>query len=68
MEIAVIFLLFACVVWLAFKLRAERSADKKAALDEAWRIVMSDPNYIHRRRYEERRRADEAEARKAEGL
>jgi hypothetical protein len=37
-------------------------------LDRAWRIVLEDPNYPHRRRYEERKRDDEARARKEEGL
>jgi hypothetical protein len=48
--------------------RSSSRASKLAALDEAWRIVLADPNYMHRRRYEERMREDEAQLRKAEGI
>jgi len=68
MEFIVIFLMLACIVWLVMKLRAEKKETKKAKLNEAWRTVLNDPEYIHRRRYEERVRAEEEQARKAEGL
>jgi hypothetical protein len=68
MEFIVIFSLLACIVWLVMKLRAEKKETKKAKLNEAWRTVLNDPEYIHRRRYEERVRAEEEQARKAEGL
>jgi len=68
MEFIVIFSMLACIVWLVMKLRAEKKETKKAKLNEAWRTVLNDPEYIHRRRYEERVRAEEEQARKAEGL
>ena len=68
MEFIVIFLMLACIVWLVMKLRAEKKETKKAKLNEAWRTVLNDPEYIHRRRYEERVRAEEEQARKPEGL
>ena len=44
----------------------KRVASDLARLDAAWRLVLSDPNYIHRRRVEEYNREVEAKARKAE--
>jgi hypothetical protein len=65
----------ACVVWIIWRVRSQRwrakkaaEAEKKAALNHAWNVVLSDPNYTHRRRYEERMRNDEAQVRKEEGL
>ena len=59
----------ALIVWrMRTKARAKSRATKDAALERAWRIVLEDPNYPHRRRYEERKRDDEARARKEEGL
>jgi len=45
------------------------------ALEQAWRLVLEDPNYEHRRRYykhlvhsEKRRAEEDARLRKEEGL
>ena len=56
MEIIIILSLVACIVWLLWKLRIKIRAENEAALGEAWRVVLNDPNYLHRRRDEERRR------------
>jgi Flp pilus assembly protein TadB len=72
MEIVVVVAAVACVAWLVWKTRAKRRARTRAqtdaALERAWRIVLSDPNYAHRRRYEERMHEDEARVRKEEGM
>ncbi len=68
MEIALILALVAVVILLSVRQRTVKTATKKALLDEAWRIVLNDPNYHHRRNYEERMRKDEAQIRKSEGL
>ena len=66
MELIVIPFIAACVVWAVWKVRTKRQTSETARLDEAWRVVLSDPNYAHRRRLEEYNRVVEAEARKAE--
>jgi hypothetical protein len=68
MELVILFLVVAGIVWIVWKMRASSRASNAADLDQAWRVVLSDPNYLHRRRYEERKREDEARARKEEGL
>ncbi len=68
MEIVILLFLVVCIVWISWNARTKIRASKKAALDAAWRVVLNDPNYMHRRRYEERMREDKAQARKAEGL
>jgi hypothetical protein len=68
MEFIFIIFIFSGIVWILWNVRSSSRASKLAALDEAWRIVLADPNYMHRRRYEERMREDEAQLRKAEGI
>ena len=75
MEFVVVPLAVACVIWAIWKVRTKRQASGQARLDAAWRVVLSDPNYKHRRRLEEynreveaRAREAEAKARKVEGL
>ena len=66
MEILVVSVIVAVIVWSVWKTRTKRAASDEARLDEAWRVVLSDPNYQHRRRLEEYNREVEAKARKAE--
>jgi hypothetical protein len=69
MEIIVILCLVVAIVWLVLKVRAHGRALKKATLDQAWHIVLDDPNYVHRRQFQERKHEEEARLRKeAEGL
>jgi len=68
MEFIIIILLVIALIWAVWKMRIKVRASREATLDQAWREVLDDPNYNHRRRYEERKREDEARARKAEGL
>ena len=66
MEFIVILFIVACIVWAVWKVRTRSRASDEARLDEAWRVVLSDPNYTHRRRLEEYNNEVEAQARKAE--
>ncbi len=66
MEFIVIPFFVACIVWFVWKMRTKSHASEKARLDEAWRVVLSDPKYTHRRRSEEYNCKVEAQARKAE--
>jgi cbb3-type cytochrome oxidase subunit 3 len=44
MELIIIFLLICFIVWIVWRVRAKIRAEKSAALDDAWRTVLSDPN------------------------
>ena len=66
MEFFAVPLIVALIVLAIWKGRTMRRASDQARLDKAWRIVLSDPNYAHRRRVEEYNREVEAQARKAE--
>jgi hypothetical protein len=66
MEFFVVPLIVALIVWAVWKAQTKRQASDEARLDEAWRVVLSDPNYTHRRRIEEYDREVEVQARKAE--
>jgi hypothetical protein len=68
MELIIIVLVVAGIVWVVWKVRADMRESEEADLDRAWRVVLDDPNYAHRRRFEERKREDEARARKEEGV
>jgi len=50
------------------KKRASTKAKNAAALQRAWRTVLNDPNYAHRRQHEERMHDDEIQVRKEGGL
>ncbi len=67
MEIIIIISVIAGITWIIWKAMENSRAAKAAALDRAWREVLSDPNYAQRRDREERKREDR-ERRKAEGL
>ena len=67
MEIVIIFSIIAGITLIIWKVRANSRAAKAAALDRAWREVLSDPNYLQRRDHEERKYEDR-ERRMAEGL
>ena len=67
MEFLIIISVVAGIAWFVWKVRANSRASKAAALDRAWREVLSDPNYAQRRDHEERKREDRAR-RIAEGL
>lgn len=67
MEIVIIFSVIAGIILIIWKVRANSRAAKAAALDQAWREVLSDPNYLQRRDHEERKHEDR-ERGMAEGL
>jgi len=49
MELIIILLLIGVIGWVICRARASIRAEKVAALDDAWRTVLSDPNYERRR-------------------
>jgi cbb3-type cytochrome oxidase subunit 3 len=63
MELILIVLVVAGLIWFVMRGRRRAAADDEATLTRAWRIVLDDPNYKQRRDVEERRRALEDEAR-----
>ncbi len=65
-ELIVVPLIIACIIWVVWKVREKKRQSDKADLDEAWHTVLSDPNYLHRRRYEEYKSEVDSQARKAE--
>jgi hypothetical protein len=60
MEIVIIISVIAGIIWIVWKARATSRAAKAAALDRAWREVLSDPDYPQRRDHEERKREKRA--------
>ncbi len=64
MELVIIFLLVALTALLMIRSRRKEKRRHDIALSEAWRIVLDDPHYVHRRRYEEKLREDDLRLRK----
>ena len=62
MEIVIIILFVACVIWLVMKLWNRENDFEEASLARAWRKVLTDPNYEKRRPLEERKYAVEGKA------
>jgi len=70
MNFIIILLLIAGVGWIIWRWRVK----DRVELDQAWRLVLEDPNYEHRRRYyeqlvssEQRKAEEDARIRKKEG-
>ena len=70
MKLIFILLLIAGVGWIIWRWRVK----DRVELDQAWRLVLEDPNYEHRRRYyeqlvssEQRKAEEDARIRKKEG-
>lgn len=61
MEIFIFLIAGGGIVWIVWIVRKANRAREKAVLDNAWRIVLNDPDYVKRRRHEERKR-DQAPA------
>jgi len=57
-------ILIAGVGWIIWRWRVKDKMD----LERAWRLVLEDPNYEHRRRYYEHLVNSEKRIRKEEGL
>jgi len=53
MELIIILVLIGIIGWVIWRARASMHAEKMALLDDAWRTVLSDPNYERRRQQEE---------------
>jgi len=74
-EVIIIFLLVALIASLMARAHRAEKHRHEMVLSEAWRVVLDDPHYVHRRRYEEKLREDDlrlkkehATLRKKEGL
>jgi hypothetical protein len=63
MELIIILLLISAIGWVIWRAGASIRAEKMAALDDAWRMVLSDPNY-ERRRQQEEHKLNQARSRK----
>jgi len=57
MEIIIILLLVAAVIWGVMKMWKRENDASDVAVARAWRTVLSDPNYERRRPLEERKYA-----------
>jgi len=57
MEIVIILLLVASVIWVVMKIWNRERDFGEASLAKAWHTVLSDPNYNKRRPLEERKHA-----------
>ena len=55
MELMLILFIILFIVWIVWRIVSKNRAVHEAALDEAWHIVLSDPNYERRRQEEEAR-------------
>ena len=53
MELIIILVLIGIIGWVILRARASIRAEKMALLDDAWRTVLSDPNYARRRQQED---------------
>ena len=62
MEIVILLLFVAAIVWVATKIWKRENDFDEASLAKAWRIVLRDPNYNKRRPLEERKYAVEGQA------
>ena len=68
MEIIVIFLLVALITFLMVRAQRTEKHRHEMVLSEAWRVVLDDPHYEHRRRYEEKLREDDLRLKKEHAL
>jgi uncharacterized protein YpmB len=55
MELMIILFIILFILWMVWRVMAKNRAVHEAALDEAWHIVLSDPDYERRRQEEEAR-------------
>ncbi len=68
MEILIILLLIVLIVFFMVRARGVEKRRHEMALSEAWRLVLDDPHYEHRRRYEEKLRQDDLRLKKEHAL
>ncbi len=52
-------IIVASIAWVVVTVRRTNRLLKEAALAQAWREVLTDPHYMERRRYDERKRVVE---------
>ncbi len=68
MEILVILSLIVLIAFLMLRSRRVEKRRREMMLAEAWRIVLQDPHYEHRKRYEEKLREDDLSLKKQHAL
>ncbi len=64
MEFLIFLLLVALIAFLIIRGRWNERRRHDIELSKAWRMVLDDPHYEHRRRYEEKLRQDDRRLRK----
>jgi hypothetical protein len=64
-EFIIILIGVACIVWLIWPVREDKQWSGKAALDQAWREVLDDAYGMERRHFEERKRVEDHEHKRA---
>jgi ABC-type nickel/cobalt efflux system permease component RcnA len=62
-ELIVLIVLATAIVWIIWKVLAYERALDSTTLDQAWKIVIADPHYKHRREYEEHKHEMERQLR-----
>jgi Tfp pilus assembly protein PilE len=67
-EIMIVLIVLGCIAWVVWAVREHKQASEIAALGQAWRDVLDDPHYMERRHFEERKRVEEDEHKRASGL
>jgi len=67
-EIMIVLIVLGCIAWVVWSVREHKQASEIAALGQAWRDVLDDPHYMERRHFEERKRVEEDEHKRASGL
>jgi hypothetical protein len=65
LEIISILIGVACIVWLIWPVQEDKQASGKAALDQAWHEVLDDAYSMERRHFEERKRVENYEHKRA---
>ncbi len=68
MEILIILLLIVVIAFFVVRAHGVEKRRHEMALSEAWRLVLDDPHYEHRRRYEEKLRQDDVRLKKEHAL
>jgi predicted negative regulator of RcsB-dependent stress response len=64
-EIMIVLIVLGCIAWVVWAVWAHKQASEIAALGQAWREALDDPHYMERRHFEERKRVEDDEHKRA---
>jgi Tfp pilus assembly protein PilE len=64
-EIMIVLIVLGCIAWVVLAVWEHKQAVEIAALGQAWRDVLDDPHYMERRHFEERKRVEDDEHKRA---